>query len=467
MENAWFYAGGAACLGLVASSWQHARAFVLQLSSRMIVSVSVSGFQSEAVQLLMREHFQASRFGPRQYIGWLLHVQPRQRTQLVAMETIGSAGRIFWRGWKPVWVVREHQSDSGIEEGVTSRDWNANGLRLLFLRGTFEPDLLIFEAAEHFNQRMVSLSEDEIPGQRRHYVRHVYGTAGQSAAQWKNGRRGDQSPASAYDTRACRQHRPVGWNESDIGGAQHIQDKAVDRLALSPEASRMVREAEFWKANEDWYRQRGIPWRRGWLLYGPPGTGKTALIRAIAEDLDLPVFVYDLASLTNEELQTNWSQMLSQVPCMAVIEDIDAVFQGRNSVIGREQQLTFDCVLNCLDGIERCDGLFTVITTNRLEHIDPALGVPDENDNSSRPGRIDRTLFLGPLCETARRKIALRVLCDSPERVARVVGQGDGETAAQFQERCARLALEQFWSRPPETEESAANPTGIPAASGR
>ena len=38
--------------------------------------------------------------------------------------------------------------------------------------------------------------------------------------------------------------------------------------------------------------------------------------------------------------------------------------------------LTFDCLLNCLDGVERADGIFTIITTNDIGKIDPALGQP-------------------------------------------------------------------------------------------
>ena len=29
--------------------------------------------------------------------------------------------------------------------------------------------------------------------------------------------------------------------------------------------------------SEMWYAERGIPWRRGYLLYGCPGSGKTSL----------------------------------------------------------------------------------------------------------------------------------------------------------------------------------------------
>lgn len=35
-------------------------------------------------------------------------------------------------------------------------------------------------------------------------------------------------------------------------------------------------------ATRRWYSNRGIPYRRGYLLYGPPGTGKSSLSLALA-----------------------------------------------------------------------------------------------------------------------------------------------------------------------------------------
>jgi chaperone BCS1 len=35
-----------------------------------------------------------------------------------------------------------------------------------------------------------------------------------------------------------------------------------------------------------WHTNRGIPYRRGYLLYGPPGTGKSSLCLSIAGHFD-------------------------------------------------------------------------------------------------------------------------------------------------------------------------------------
>ena len=46
--------------------------------------------------------------------------------------------------------------------------------------------------------------------------------------------------------------------------------------------------------SEKWYQQRGIPYRRGYLLYGHPGTGKSSFIQAVAGALDYSICMLSL-----------------------------------------------------------------------------------------------------------------------------------------------------------------------------
>jgi SpoVK/Ycf46/Vps4 family AAA+-type ATPase len=182
-----------------------------------------------------------------------------------------------------------------------------------------------------------------------------------------------------------------------------------------------------WVNNEQWFYEKGIPWKKGWILYGPPGTGKSSLARSFAEDLNMPIFIYNLAELSNHAFLKAWMEMLKNTPCIALIEDIDNVFHGRENIVNKRnsvfsvleniknnqqqqnnnqsseldsQKLSFDILINCIDGAIKSEGVFTIITTNDIEKIDPALGSQTNNLNdkiefgSTRPGRIDKVIKL-------------------------------------------------------------------------
>lgn len=139
-------------------------------------------------------------------------------------------------------------------------------------------------------------------------------------------------------------------------------------------------------ADRAWYAELGIPYRRGYLLHGPPGNGKSSLVAAFAGESGLGVCVLNLAApeLSDDRLVS----LLSNLPRRAVIllEDIDAVFRGREPR-SASVKLSFNGLLNALDGVAAGeDGRLTFMTTNHLEHLDPAL---------IRPGRADRHVYLG------------------------------------------------------------------------
>lgn len=151
---------------------------------------------------------------------------------------------------------------------------------------------------------------------------------------------------------------------------------------------------------------------------------------------------FTLIATTFSYLKTAYSQVINRVVVTITVigYQADAVFHGRQNVaVSSGPGLTFDCLLNCLDGVQRSDGLLTIITTNHLDRIDPAIGQPGEIE--SRAGRIDRVVCLKGLDDAGRVKIAQRILKGWDEENVAVCRSGASDTPARFQERCARLAF--------------------------
>jgi chaperone BCS1 len=65
-----------------------------------------------------------------------------------------------------------------------------------------------------------------------------------------------------------------GWPKDKRPFSSVILDKGISESIKTD-------IVEFLKSSK-WYFERGIPYRRGYLLYGPPGCGKTSFITALA-----------------------------------------------------------------------------------------------------------------------------------------------------------------------------------------
>lgn len=200
-------------------------------------------------------------------------------------------------------------------------------------------------------------------------------------------------------------------------------------------------QAEKWFTMGEWYKERNLPWRRGLLVYGPGGTGKSSLATVIGKKFGIPVYQYYLATLSDQEFIQKWERMVT--PCIALFEDFDNIFNGREPQT-EHKSLTFDCVLNQISGVSAVNGVFLLITTNLIEKIDPAMGVATSNGSiSTRPGRIDTVLYMGPMEYEERLKMALHILRDWPTEAQALARSAPNDfTAVQFNELCVQKAFD-------------------------
>merc|ERR1712166_275647 len=62
--------------------------------------------------------------------------------------------------------------------------------------------------------------------------------------------------------------------------------------------------------SSQWYGDRGIPYRRGYLLHGPPGCGKTSFTQVLAGALKLDMCMLSLsnAQLDDQKLAQNFRE---------------------------------------------------------------------------------------------------------------------------------------------------------------
>ncbi len=176
-----------------------------------------------------------------------------------------------------------------------------------------------------------------------------------------------------------------------------------------PGCSVVLREGVYERLSEDikrfhdskmWYVERGIPYRRGYLLHGPPGNGKSSTIAALAADHGMVICAANLGGMgiTDAELLT----MMQQTPKNAIVllEDIDCVFAQRKRTDGDKiVGITFSGLLNALDGVAAPEGHILVMTTNHPELLDPAL---------IRPGRCDQQLEIGNASREQAERLFLR-----------------------------------------------------------
>lgn len=228
----------------------------------------------------------------------------------------------------------------------------------------------------------------------------------------------------------------IGIKYDDIGESK---DTIKPDYYWSKEGLEFFNEVKFWIHSEKWFNDRNLPWTRSVLLKSSPGKGKSKLVLETARKLGIPLFLFSLSSMSDEELISYYENLPAK--CIVVFDDIDTVFHGRTNILAEHSVVkplvSFEVFLNLLSGVKKRSSIFTVATANHPELLDEAL---------TRSGRMDVHIELKDLDEEGKIFIANNILRDWPDLAAKTAKEFQG-TAADFENKCTTIALKKYYEQ--------------------
>ncbi|XP_023586713.1 nuclear valosin-containing protein-like isoform X3 [Trichechus manatus latirostris] len=170
----------------------------------------------------------------------------------------------------------------------------------------------------------------------------------------------------------------VTW--ADIGALEDIREELTMAI-LAP-----VR-------NPDQFKALGLVTPAGVLLAGPPGCGKTLLAKAVANESGLnfisvkgPELLNMYVGESERAVRQVFQRAKNSAPCVIFFDEVDALCPRRSDREAGASVRVVNQLLTEMDGLETRQQVFIMAATNRPDIIDPAI---------LRPGRLDKTLFVG------------------------------------------------------------------------
>jgi len=183
---------------------------------------------------------------------------------------------------------------------------------------------------------------------------------------------------------------------------------------------------------------------KGILLYGPPGTGKTMLAKAVATESEAnfiavkgPEFLNKWVGESEKAVRETFRKARQASPCVIFMDEIDSITPERGT--GGDSNVServISQLLTELDGLEVLNDVVIIAATNRPDIMDSAL---------LRPGRFDKSVYIGPPDADARMSIfkihtANKPLSEDVD-LSKVVVETEGCTGADISAICNEAVM--------------------------
>jgi ATP-dependent Zn protease len=213
-------------------------------------------------------------------------------------------------------------------------------------------------------------------------------------------------------------------NDKWISETGNKNKRKIKTIVLKNDVNfKILDELNHFIENENWYLERGIPYKKTYLLYGPHGTGKTSLIKSLSYEIKRHIHFISLSTINYDQDLYNLINKVDLKDTIIVIDDIDYILKTDNInkkdldyqnildtitndaidinntsddklIINKTNQIsrnkiTMKSILNILDNLKNNHGMILFITTNHADKLDNEL---------IRDGRIDDRILLG-ICD--------------------------------------------------------------------
>ena len=237
---------------------------------------------------------------------------------------------------------------------------------------------------------------------------------------------------SKGDITKCKYYvKPSNVTFADIAGLEETKEEILEAIDLFK--------------NSEKYKEMGVhKTLNNIMLSGASGSGKTLLVKAISNELDMPLFACSgdqadkYVGTTSRNIETLFKDAKEHAPAIIFIDEFEAMAKTRTGESNNnEREGGVSTLLAQLDGLDTCEDIMVIVATNLPDAIDPAVQrrFPTKI-HISNPDFLTR---LGIL-EINAKNMKMDENCDL-EKIARNLSGMTGGDIAQIMQRAGILAV--------------------------